>query len=180
MKLRLLALLFPCAVFVCAAPLRAQLDGDTDSDAAPPLGSTLITSDELQSDQAAHLSIFTGKVVVTGQNFHLTCQEMDVYFTPDNKVSRIVATGDVVITQPNRVTHCGRADYSADNDTFDLTQQPVILDGKNQLSGTEIVIDRKTQKMTSKGPGRTKVVISDQNLGTATSPGGADASTLPK
>ena len=69
-------------------------------------------------------------MVVVGTNFKMTCQEMTVYFTTDNKVDTIVATGDVIITQPDRVTHCGRADYFHDEDKFILTDQPVIHDHK--------------------------------------------------
>ena len=52
----------------------------------------------------------------------MTCQEMTVYFTNDNKVDTIIATGDVIITQPDRVTHCGHAEYFHDDDKFVLTE----------------------------------------------------------
>jgi lipopolysaccharide export system ATP-binding protein len=105
---------------------------------------------------------------------------MTVYFTNDNKVSKIVATGDVVITQPNRVTHCGHAEYYQDSDTFDLTQEPVILDHNDQVSGPEIIVDRKSQTMTVKGP-RSRVVIPNSNMGSATTtPSGTDTTALPK
>jgi lipopolysaccharide export system protein LptA len=172
-------LFFPLVVLL-AGPLAAQVTDDTDSENTPPAGSTLITSDELHSDQVTHQSIFTGKVIVTGQNFRMTCQEMTVFFTNDNKVTKIVSTGDVIITQPNRVTHCGHAEYYQDTDTFDLTEQPVILDGKNTVKGPEIVIDRKSQKMTVKGPGRTTVIIPDSSMGSATTtPAPSDAGTAP-
>ena len=144
-------------------PVSGQLD-DNNPEATAPAGSTVITSDELHADQVAHTSIFTGKVVVIGINFHMTCQEMTVYFTNDNKVQRIVATGDIIITQPDRVTHCGHAEYLQETDTFVLTDSPVILNGKDELHGTRITINRTTQKMTSEG-GRTKAVLRDQNLG---------------
>jgi lipopolysaccharide transport protein LptA len=159
-------------------PSWAQMD-DTDSDTQPPAGSTLITSDELHSDQVTHQSVFTGKVVVIGQNFHMTCQEMTVFFTNDNKVSKIVATGEVVITQPDRVTHCGHAEYYQDSDTFDLTQEPVILDHKDTYSSAHMIIDRKSQKITMLG-GRTRVIIPNENMGAATTtPPATDASASP-
>jgi len=167
-------------VLLTGVPLWAQMDDDADT--KPPVGSTLITSDELHSDQTTHTSDFIGKVIVTGQNFHMTCQEMRVYFTNDNKVSKIVATGDVVITQPNRVTHCGHAEYTQDNDTFVLTQEPVIYDGKTKVQGTRIIINRQTQQMQT-DQGRTTVTIqnSDMNQATTTPNGttGADPANLP-
>ncbi len=136
----------------------------TCSSAPPPAGSTVITSDELHSDQNTHISVFTGNVVVVGNQFRMTCQEMTVYFTKDNKVDRIVSTGDVVITQPDRVTHCGHADYFHDDDKFVLTDSPVILDHKNKVSGPRITIFRTNQKMIVDG-GRSTTVISNDNMG---------------
>jgi lipopolysaccharide transport protein LptA len=166
-------LLLAFALFISALPLPAQI-GD-DSDTPPPPNSTVITSDELRSDQNTHISVFTGKVVVVGTNFHMTCKEMTVYFTTDNKVDHLVAIGDVIITQPDRVTHCGHAEYYRDADTFILTDQPIIREPKNTLQGTKITIDRKTGKLTTEG-GKTTVTIQDQNLGTSAGTGTATPS----
>jgi lipopolysaccharide export system protein LptA len=151
-------------LLMAGIPAPGQTADDASSDVTPPTGSTVITSDELHSDQANHVSVFTGKVVVIGTNFKLTCQEMTVNFTKDNKVDTIVATGDVVITQPDRITHCGRAQYFRDEDKFVLTDQPVILDHKNQISGPQIIIYRTTQKMQVEG-GRSNVILGPDSLG---------------
>jgi lipopolysaccharide export system protein LptA len=104
---------------------------------------------------------------------------MKVFFTNDNKVDHIVATGDVIITQPDRVTHCGRAVYDQASDTFDLTQEPIIHDHNDDVSGPEIIIDRKSQTMTVKG-GRSKVVIPNTDMGPATTtPSTASEAPLP-
>jgi lipopolysaccharide transport protein LptA len=155
------------------APLPAQTTDDSDIETPAP-GSTVITSDELHSDQQNHISVFTGKVVAVGTNFKMTCQEMSVYFTTDNKVDKIVSTGDVVITQPDRVTHCGHAEYLHDADTFILTDQPVILDHKNEIHGTRITIERTTQKMTVDG-GRSTIILGPGSMGSPkTSPPSTD------
>lgn len=151
-------------LLAAAIPLRAQTADDAEVEAPPP-GSTVITSDELHSDQQSHVSIFTGNVVTLGTNFKMTCQEMTVYFTNDNKVQKIVSTGDVIITQPDRITHCGHAEYFHDDDKFILTDQPHILDHKNQVFGQVITIWRTTQKMQVEG-GRSKVIISNDNMAT--------------
>jgi lipopolysaccharide transport protein LptA len=158
------------AMLLVSTPLPAQTD-DSGDETPPPAGSTVITSDELHSDQMNHQSVFTGDVIAVGTNFRMTCQEMTVFFTNDNKVDQIVATGEVIITQPNRVTHCGHAVYTRSDDTFDLTDQPRILNGKSdQVYGTEIVINRTTQKMTVKG-GRSTVILGADSMSTpATAP----------
>jgi lipopolysaccharide transport protein LptA len=155
-------------------PAPAQTTDDADAETPPAAGTTVITSDELHSDQQNHVSVFTGKVVAVGTNFRMTCQEMTVYFTNDNKVDKIVATGDVVITQPDRVTHCGHAEYFHDTDTFVLTDQPVILDHKNEVHGTRITIERTTQKMTVDG-GRSIVILGNESMGSPQPPPPATA-----
>ncbi len=161
------------AAFMAAIPLGAQTADDSDTETPPPPGSTVITSDELHSDQNSHISIFSGNVVTVGNQFRMTCQEMTVNFTTDNKVDTIVATGDVVITQPDRVTHCGHAEYFHDEDKFVLTDQPVILDHKNTVSGPEIIIYRTSQKMIVQG-GRSNVILGPDSL---SSPNPAPAPT---
>ena len=138
--------------------------GDDSETAAPP-GATVITSDELNMDQAARTSVFTGDVVVTGTNFKMTCEEMTVYFTSANKIDHIVAKENVIIVQPGRVTHCGQADYYRDDDKFILTDQPRIIDNKNTIEAPEIIIYRETKKLVTKG--RSKVTVI-QGLGAST------------
>ena len=145
------------------APLPAQVDDTNPEAVAAPPGSTVITSDELHTDQQTHISVFTGNVVVVGTNFRMTCQEMTVNFTKDNKVDTIIATGDVVINQPNRVTNCGRAEYFHDDDKFVLTDSPTILDGKNKISGPKITIYRTSQKMEVEG--RSNVILGPNSIG---------------
>ena len=157
------------ALLVASVPLSAQTADDTDSDTLPPPGSTVITSDELHSDQQNHVSIFTGNVITVGTNFRMTCHEMTVNFTNDNKVDTIIAVGEVVITQPNRITHCGRAAYFHDEDKFVLTESPVILDHKDTVTGNTITIFRTSQKMVVSG-GRSVTTISNANLGSSPAP----------
>ena len=138
--------LFLVAALFVALPVCAQTD-ENDPDAAPPAGATKINSDELHADEVAHTAVYTGNVVVFSSNFRMNCQEMTVFFTKNNEVDHIVATGHVVITQPDRITHCGHAEYFKEEDKFVLTDQPVIDDHSHQIRGIKIVIYRQTQKM---------------------------------
>jgi lipopolysaccharide export system protein LptA len=159
----------PLFLLLALAPaaLRAQTAD------APPPGSTVVDSDELRIDQVARTALFTGNVVVTGDNFNMKCQEMTVYFTKDSKVDNIVAKGDVVIEQPGRVTHSGEAQYFRDDDKFVLTDQPTILDNKNQISAPEITIYRTRQSLFTKG--RTTTTIQNAIGAPTTAPSPTDA-----
>jgi lipopolysaccharide export system protein LptA len=123
----------------------------------PPPGATVITSDELRMDQTTRISIFTGNVIVTGTNFRMTCEEMTVYSTKESKIDNIIAKGNVVILQPGRITHCGQAQYFHDEDKFVLTDQPDILDNKNEIQAPKITIFRTKQSLFTEG--RTKTTI---------------------
>jgi lipopolysaccharide transport protein LptA len=148
------------------APLSAQTDDAPGTDASPPPGATVINSDELRMDQIGHTAVFTGDVVVVGNAFNMKCEEMTVYFTNDNKIDNIIAKGNVVIVQPGRITHCGQAQYFHDEDKFVLTDQPDILDNKNEISAPEITIFRTQKSLLTKG--RTKTIII-QGVGSTTS-----------
>ena len=76
---------------------------------------------------------------------------MTVIFTKDGKVDHIVSTGDVVITQPGRITHSGQCEYFREDDKFVLTDQPVIVDHGNQLSAPKITIYRTNQTLMTEG-----------------------------
>ena len=127
---------------------------------APPPGSTVITSDDLHMDQASHTAVFTGNVVTTATNFKMTCQEMTVTFTNENKVDTITGKGDVVIIQPGRITHSGEAQYFHDEDKIVLTDSPVINDNGNVISAPKIIIFRTKQSLYTEGP--TKTILLEQ------------------
>lgn len=156
-----LLLLVLLAASNIAAPAQSM---DTSTAETPPPGSTVITSDVLRSDQASHVAVFSGKVTVVGSNFTLKCNEMTVNFTKDGKVDTITAVGDVVIEQPGRITHSGQAQYFRDEDKFVLTDQPTILDNKNQITAPRITIFRTKQQMITDG-GRSTTILGNQNIG---------------
>jgi len=159
----------------CTLAVRAQVpDGSND---APPTGSTVINSDELHSDQLNHVSTFTGNVVVTGSSFNMTCDEMKVLFTKDGKVDHIIATGNVVITQPGRVTHSGQCEYFRDEDKFVLTDQPMIVQDKNKIVAPRITIYRTTQTLQTEGKRSTVTLGNGGGLGPDSS--SAPAAPLP-
>jgi len=156
-----LSRLLPCLALLAMASLRlpAQTpDMTADSDAAVAPGTTVINSDELRMDQLGKTAVFTGNVVVIGNNFNMKCEEMTVFFTNDSKIDNIVAKGDVVIVQPGRITHCGQAQYFRDEDKFVLTDEPDILDNQNEIQAPKITIYRTKQTMVTEGRTTTKII----------------------
>jgi lipopolysaccharide transport protein LptA len=136
---------------------RSQTDDTVGADTPAP-GSTVITSDELRMDQTTHIAVFTGNVVATGTNFTMKCQEMTVNFDKAGKVDTILSKGDVVVTQPGRVTHSGQAEYFHDDDKFVLTDQPVIVDNGDKIAAPVITIYRTKQSLYTSG-GKSTVTL---------------------
>jgi len=159
---RILLLVLLALTFWVTHPQAQSTDAST-----PPPGGTIITSDELRVDQENHTAVFSGNVVAIGNNFNLKCQEMTVIFTKDSKIDHIVAKGEVVIEQPGRIAHCGQADYFHDEDKFVLTDQPNILDNKNEIAAPEITIFRTKQSMITSGRTKTTIV---NGIGSGTPP----------
>jgi lipopolysaccharide transport protein LptA len=162
---------------LAAGPLRAQATDDTTTAApdTPAPGSTVITSDELRMDQVAHVAVFTGRVIATGTNFVMKCQEMTVNFDKAGKVDTILSKGDVVVTQPGRVTHSGQAEYYRDDDKFVLTDQPTIVDNKNTISAPVITIYRTKQSLYTSGGKSTVILPPGAGAGASTGTSGTEA-----
>jgi lipopolysaccharide transport protein LptA len=154
MKVHLLSAVL---VFVALLPAAAQTpvplsQMDVQIAGAPPAtGSTVITSDELHMDETTHVAVFTGNVLAMGTNFNMKCQEMTVNFDKAGKVDTIISKGAVEVIQPGRITHCGQAIYYHDQDMFDLTDQPVIVDNSKTIAAPEIIIFRTKQSLYTKG-----------------------------
>jgi lipopolysaccharide export system protein LptA len=82
----------------------------------------------------------------------------------------------VVITQPGRITHSGECEYFQEDDKFVLTDQPVIVQDKNQISAPKIIIYRTTQTLTTEGKPSKVILVNGGGMGSG-SP--APAAPLP-
>lgn len=135
---------------------------------APAPKPTVVTSDTFWMDLSQQQGHFTGNVKVTGSDFEMTARELKVYFTPDNKIDRLTAQGDVIIVQPDRRTKSGQADYFLRENKIVLTNAPEVNDAGKIITGKEIRFYRASDRMEVEGGGggaRTRIVIpSDQGV----------------
>lgn len=132
--------LFFAASLLAAAALRAQT--------AEPPQPTVIESEKLDMHSTDTLTtfVFTNKVVVTGTNLKLTCDQLEVVTTrkgdPTATIGKLgafkslVATGNVHIVQSDREAACGRAEVLPDDDKIILTDHPVVKDLSNGATAT--------------------------------------------
>lgn len=132
------------ARIVYKAPLKDIIGhpAPAHGDASAP-SETIITAEtlELTQNEADNttFAILSGNVVVTTtDDLRLTCARLEVTatrlrdknpaLTPLDKFQRLVATGDVRLTQNTRTITCGRADVLPREDRITLTQKPVLTD----------------------------------------------------
>jgi len=130
---------FPVAVLLCFAAFVGVPVLATAAE-EPPIPPTEITARHMESrsTDTEMTTVFTGDVVVTGNNIHLTCDRLeaisartgdqDQMVAKQNRFRSLVATGRVNIVQGDREATCGRAVVLPDDNKITLTEDPVVVD----------------------------------------------------
>jgi lipopolysaccharide export system protein LptA len=130
-----------------------------------------ITSDALTVDQSAATATFAGSVLAVQGQLRVTADEALVEYARDtNAMSRLTATGSVVLTTPTEAAEAARAVY-------DLTASRLVLDGNvlltqgfGAISGERLTIDLAAG--TARMEGRVRTVFKPGETGQA--PGAAN------
>ncbi len=129
--------------------------------AAGPQPRTVIDSDQFDSQSTARetTSIFTGHVVVSGNDISMTCDKLEVVtlrtgqagdtIGKQDQFKYLLATGHVDIVQLDREATCGRAEILPMDDKITLTEDPVVTDhGNNTVCrGTRLVLLRGERRV---------------------------------
>ena len=130
---------------VKAQPAAAAAAGDKTLD---------ITAHRMDGSNGKGEAIFRGAVVAKKGDMTLTSDTLKVLFDlTTKKISRVIATGNVHVTQPGRDIRCVQADYSVVNDVMVLTGNVVMRDTlKDQLvTGNRVIYDRKNDRQVVEG-----------------------------
>ena len=129
-------------VSLIALPARLAA-ADDDSGALAP---TEITCDHFEgvSSDTEMTTKLTGNVVVTGTNLRITCDRLEVVsyrsgpkqdlLTHRNRFKSLVAVGHVRIIQGDREATCGRAVVLPGENRITLTDNPVVVDRKYDVT----------------------------------------------
>ena len=108
-------------------------------------GQINITSISYELDMKNSIASFSGDVNIVGNDMSMSCQELELFFSKSLKdssaeekkfsVEKIVATGSVVITRPDRGTATAeKAVYYHDSEKIVLTGNPEVKD-KDRFEG---------------------------------------------
>jgi lipopolysaccharide export system protein LptA len=103
-------------------------------------GATKITADRMLTENEKGLIRFVGNVEATHKDINLKADEVEVYSNEKKEaVTRIIATGNVVVTKGDRRLTGGRAELDYDLKRVVLTGNPTIDEKGNSISGEKIV-----------------------------------------
>lgn len=101
--------------------------------------STRITADRMDAVRGDNMVIFSGNVVVSQRDFTLHSNKLTVYYTPGGgEVREIVAVGGVRIVQPEREATSEKAVYRRGERVLILTENPIVRQGSDMVSGVKI------------------------------------------
>ncbi len=102
----------------------------------------------LEYSQTRNRAVARGSAVAVREDRKLEAETLTATFEPDgegdDKLTRIVAVGRVVLTSPTEVFHADRADYDVVNERLKLQGSVRITQGRNELRGRSAELDLKT------------------------------------
>jgi lipopolysaccharide export system protein LptA len=130
--------------------------------AEEPVPDTVIQSDscEITSTDTQTFSVFTGNVIVTGNNIRLTCDRLDVVslrsggkqdtLGKQDRFKSLTATGRVRIVQGEREATCEHAEVLPGEDRITLTGKPTVIDHGNNstATGEPLILYRHQRRIT--------------------------------
>src|SRR5215469_13980298 len=145
--------------------VETTLIGTDKSGRATPVA---VSADHLSYHDSDRIAHFEGAVTVRGADLTITSDRMDVYLlksvvavatpqTPQNqslaKLDKIVASGSVIITEPNRRSIGDRLVYTASDDKFFLTGgPPSIFDAEHgKITGVSLTLFRGDDRVVVEG-----------------------------
>ena len=130
-----------------------------------------ITSDALTVDQTAATATFSGSVLAVQGQLRLTADQALVEYARDtNAMSRLTATGSVVLTTPTEAAEATRAVYDLAAGTLVMDGNVLLTQGFGAISGERLTVNLTAG--TARMEGRVRTVFKPGDSGQA--PGAAN------
>ena len=99
-----------------------------------------ITSNSMEADTKANRVIFKGNVVARQKDMTITCNELVATYLDDGKeLKEVLATGNVRITQQDKIAVADEALFFNVERRVILTGHPKVWQGKDIVSGEKII-----------------------------------------
>ncbi len=123
--------------------------GDLGDDSDKPIN---ISAETQQADFNAETITYLGAVRIQQGDLVVRADKVTAE-APDSKLTRVTASGDVVITSQDATARAPLAVYEVAGRTIRLTGDVVLVQGGNTLRGTELFVDLKAGTATLTGKG---------------------------
>lgn len=133
-----------------------------------------ITSDSMEAETKANRVTFRGNVVARQKDMTITSNELIATYAKGGKeLSEVVATGNVRITQQDKIAVADRALFLNAERKIILTGNPKVWQGKDIVSGDKIVYFLDEDRTTVEGgQKRVQAVIHPKKEGAFANPTG--------
>jgi lipopolysaccharide export system protein LptA len=128
-----------------------------------------VSADALEFDYRTRVLTYKGDVEVTQGDTKLQSETLRVVLDDhaQNQVKEIVADGNVRVSQGPRWATGGRAEFDQVKQTVVLSNDAVVHDGSNEVSGDRIVVYlNENRSVVEGGNGRVRAVLFPSKNGT--------------
>lgn len=122
-----------------------------------------VTADKLAVDQQTGEAIFTGNVVIGQGEMRLSADQVLVYYREDpSGVSRLEATGNVILVSGTDAAESERADYDVDDGTIVMTGNVLLAQGPSALTADTMTVQLNDGTAQMSGSVKTVFQTGDQ------------------
>lgn len=115
---------------------------------------TDISGDRLDWETQTEQVELTGNVAVNYSGWKMTGEKVEGNLNS----GRFIIFGPVQAVNLENSMRAGRMIFDRSSDKLTLLENPVVINGKNELSATEIVYDLKTKKVSASGAVKSRVI----------------------
>jgi lipopolysaccharide export system protein LptA len=128
------------------------------AEALPP-GAITIKSDSMKYLDTQRKSVFNGGVVVTSETYTLKTDAMDVFFTKDNEINRIICHDNVNFQTEEIKASSDYAEIDQKTKIINLQGRAKLWQGKNYLEGEKVRINYVTKEIIADKGSKERVTV---------------------
>lgn len=117
-----------------------------------------VNADSLSVDQSNGSAVFSGNVRIAQGSMRISAPEVQVFYNDSSSgISRLEASGGVLLVDGPDAAEARNAIYSIENGTVELTGDVLVTQGSNTLQSQKMTIDLETN--TAQMEGRVKTIV---------------------
>jgi len=116
-----------------------------------------INADALEYDNSANRIIFNGNVVARQGDIVFFADKMDVLYTEGGDLKKITATGNVKVTQGERIATGKKIIFHSPDQKIVVTGNPRVWQGDNVIQGKKITVFLKEDRSVVEGGPESRV-----------------------